>query len=81
MRASPHTSGTAALCFLPYKKKPNPTEPNSKLHRSKEIFISSSARDSRKKIFHLICVEVRKPLDLVLQACALDEQIPVTRFV
>jgi len=42
MSTSPQTSGTAAFCFLPYKKKPNPTEPNSKLQRSKDVFNAAS---------------------------------------
>jgi hypothetical protein len=42
MRASPQTSGTIAFCFLPYMKKPSPTEPNSTLQRSNDEFNAAS---------------------------------------
>jgi hypothetical protein len=42
MSASPQSNGAAAFCFLPYKKKPNPTDPNSKPQRSDEVFIAAS---------------------------------------
>lgn len=37
MRTSPQTSGTTAFCFLPYMKKPIPTEPKSKSQRSNDV--------------------------------------------
>ena len=43
MRASPQTSGTATFCLLPYKKKPNPTEPNSKPQRSVDVLNAASS--------------------------------------
>ena len=42
MRANPQMSGTIAFCFLPYIKKPNPTEPNSTLQRSNDEFNATS---------------------------------------
>lgn len=36
MRTSPQTRGMTALCFLPYMKKPSPTEPKSKPQRSND---------------------------------------------
>ena len=47
MRATPQISGTIALCFLPYMKKPSPTEPKSTAQRSNEVFneISMSPND------------------------------------
>jgi hypothetical protein len=42
IRTSPQTSGTAAFCFLPYKKKPNPNEPNSKLQRREAVLNAAS---------------------------------------
>lgn len=38
MRANPQISGTTAFCFLPYMKKPSPTEPKSKPQRSQDVF-------------------------------------------
>ena len=40
IRASPQTSGTTAFCFLPYTKKPSPTEPKSKPQRSNDVLIA-----------------------------------------
>src|SRR5262245_11453431 len=34
MSPTPQTNGTTACCFLPYQKKPNPTEPNTTPHKS-----------------------------------------------
>jgi len=38
MSVKPQTSGTIALCFLPYTKKPNPTEPNNNPQSSHDSF-------------------------------------------
>lgn len=40
MRTSPQTSGTTAACFLPYMKKPSPTEPKSMPQRSNDALIA-----------------------------------------
>jgi len=42
MSVTPHTSGTTALCFLPYMKYANPKAPNIKPQRSHHSFNSTS---------------------------------------
>jgi hypothetical protein len=42
MRANPQSSGTTALCFLPYIKKPSPTDPKSTAQRSDDVFTEFS---------------------------------------
>jgi hypothetical protein len=38
----PQTNGTTACCFLPYRKKPNPIEPNTRLHSSAAVLTDGS---------------------------------------
>jgi hypothetical protein len=40
MSDNPQISGTTALCFLPYTKKASPTELESTIHKSVEVFNS-----------------------------------------
>jgi hypothetical protein len=37
IRATPQSSGTTALCRLPYTKKPSPIEPNSNPQRRADV--------------------------------------------
>lgn len=37
MSPKPQSKGTTACCFLPYMKKPSPTEPNRMPHRSADV--------------------------------------------
>ena len=50
MRASPQISETTAFCFLPYTKKPRPTEPKSKPQRSDDVLTAVSYMAYRNKI-------------------------------
>lgn len=37
MRASPQSSGMIAPCFLPYTKKPSPTDPKTMLQSNDDV--------------------------------------------
>jgi len=41
--AKPQTSGTIARCFLPYRKKPNPIDPNRTPQSSVDAFKATSS--------------------------------------
>jgi len=62
MRVSPQTSGTTAFCFLPYMKKPSPTEPKSKPQRNDGVLNAATCRLTvlnQWKIFHVFFYYIR----------------------
>ncbi len=38
INASPHSSGTTALCLRPYMRNPNPIDPNNNPQKSDDVF-------------------------------------------